>query len=368
MTGWSWRAYDLATGAATADLALAGWSHEDILDDAGQFTASLACRSVLLDRTAITATLPTRSLIVPVRDGLPLGYAGVVWRADQGTIGGASLLSYFDTQTYDDTHTFANVDQHTMMKFLVDWVQANGGNIGVDTSQVGTSGVQRDQTWYVWEQKNVGDAIRQKGDNIGGYDFDFRVELDAGELVRRMRMWTPRRGRPFQAQTSPVFTVGRNAMVVPAAPTDGTGMATHVIAVGAETGVTFSIGDAQVRERLVARTIRFDLLAAGFPRIVKVLDRPDVKEASTLQEHADGYASFYGAVAVDQIVLEVDPDDVTWPWWTWELGDDCQLIIPDTVSWWPDGFNDIRRIVSNRWTVDGSGEHLQVTTGRLLPT
>lgn len=371
---WTWRAYDLATGAATTDLSLANWSHEDSLKDAGAFSATLAppdtddpARAALIKQLAVDSTLAGRSTIVPSRNGALLGYCGVVWAPDPPSLAGKSLLSYFDDQTYDTTSTWVAVDQHEMMADLVNWVQGNGGNVQVDTSQVGASGVLRDQTWHIWEGKNVGEAFRQKADNLNGFDFDFRVEDVGGVPVRRLRMWTPRRGRPYIPQVSPVFTVGGNALLIPPAPVNGSEMATHVVALGAETGAVVTLGDAEVRVRLRATSTRTDLLAAGYPRLVHKLDRSDVKELATLQQLADGWAYYHGAAAVDEIVLEVDPNDRTWPWGSWELGDDCMVVEPAGVDGWrPFGFSDVRRVVAHRWRVDGRGERLEVVTGRVL--
>lgn len=361
MASWKWRAYDLASGVLAADLRLSSWQHEDVLNGAGSFSARLEPRDAALTRQAIDATLAARSLIVPFRNGLPIGYGGVVWTPDPPIVSGASLLSYFDDQTYDTTRAFAGVDQHTMMAALVDWVQANDGNVQVDTSQVGLSGVLRDQTWNAWEQKNIGEAFRQKADNINGFDFDFGIELDEGVVVRRLRMWTPRRGRVYVPQACPVFTVGRNARSVPSAPANGAAMATHVIGVGEETNST-------THERLIARAERADLLAAGYPRLTRVLNRPDIKDLTSLQAAVDGEAYYYGAADVDEIVLDVDPNDVTWPWGSWTLGDDCMVKIPVGADpWWPTGFEGIRRIKTHRWALDSAGgERLQVVTGRTL--
>lgn len=413
MAEWKWYAHDLATGALAATPAVESWSHEDRINEAGGFDLDLASVGRLEDVAAVQATLAARSTITPIRDGQPVGqvggYCGVVWAPDPPSISGASLLSYFDDQSLNATKEYAQVDQHYLLKDLVDWVQANDGNIQIDTSQVEASTILRDQTWYVWEQKNIGEAFRQKSDNLSGFDFDFRVEMVAGRLTRRLRLWTPRRGRPYQPQASPVFKVGSNVLSVPSAPANGGDMVTHVYAVGAESGVVTTVGDSEVRHRLVVESVRTDLLTAGYPRLSVTLDRNDVKDLATLQAHADGYAAYNGAAAIDEIVLEVDPDDATWPWGSWDLGDDCLVIIPEpvqeshsvvtdddivdadgdgisdvdgtpigtvtttitystktTLPWWPNGLREVRRVVAHRWSVDASGEHLEVVTGRPL--
>jgi hypothetical protein len=73
-------------------------------------------------------------------------------------------------------------------------------------------------------------------------------------------------------------------------------------------------------------------------------------------------------LGADDIVLDVDPDDVSWPWGSWDLGDECRVVIPAGLSpWWPDGYSEVRRIVGHRWTFDAdSGESLQVVTQRTV--
>lgn len=363
---WEWRAYDLASGAPLGLIEMADWSHTDILDDAGSWTATMAGRSSAIRRDYLTATMPGRSVIVPIRNGVPLGFAGIVWSRDAPRIAGAGLLSYFDRQPLNTRKAYVASDQHSVIKDLIDWVQTNGGNIGVDTSQVTLSGVVRTQTWEKWEEKNVGEAIRQKGDNLGGFDFDVRVEYDAGVLVRRLRLWTPRRGRSYlDAQASPTFRLdGRRGNVrdVPSVPVDATKLSTNVYAKGQEI-------DSTTHEVLLAESVRTDLLAAGWPRLGEVQTFSDIKDSTTLQQHADGIAYLYGPTDVDEIVLTVDPDGEPWQWGTWDLGDDCAVYIPpgDAVPWMPDGYADIRRVKSHEWSWSPTtGESLKVHTGRLL--
>jgi hypothetical protein len=366
MAAWQFRAYDLGTGASLGTIEMTDWSHSDVLNDAGSWSATMSGRSVAIRRDYLGMTTPGKSVIVPICDGVPFGFAGIVWSRDAPKIAGAGLLSYFDRQPLNARKAYVATDQHFIMKDLIDWVQANGGNIQVDTSQVGPSYVLRDQTWEQWEEKNVGDAIRQKGDNIGGFEFDIRAEYDTGVLVRRLRLWTPRRGRYFiDEQSNVTFRLdGRrgNVTAVPSTPVDATKLSTNVYALGQEINST-------THERLQVESVRADLIAAGWPRLGEVQDLSDVKDLTTLQAHADGLAHLYGPTDVDEIVLEVDPDHEPWEWGKWDLGDDCRVVIPagETVPWMPDGFNDLRRVKVHdwSWSVD-QGESLKVHTGRRL--
>jgi hypothetical protein len=317
-------------------------------------------------RDYLAATTPGKSVIVPIRDGVPFGFAGIVWSRDAPKIAGAGLLSYFDRQPLNTRKSYVATDQHTIVKDLVDWVQANGGNIQVDTSQVGRVVVLRDQTWEQWEEKNIGEAIRQKGDNIGGFDFDIRVEYDAGVLVRRLRLWTPRRGRYYvDDQSNPTFRLdGRrgNVRSVPSTPVDATKLSTNVYALGQEI-------DATTHERLQVGSVRTDLIAAGWPRLGEVQDLSDIKTSPPCRRTPTASPTCTAPpTSTRSSSMSTRPAE-PWAWGTWDLGDDCRVVIPagETVPWMPDGFSDIRRVTAHEWTWSASqGEALKVHTGRRL--
>jgi hypothetical protein len=304
MADWEWRAYDLATGVSLGDdrdgglVALRRAQRRRVVvgdDDRAQHRG--------IRRDYLAATTPGKTVVVPIRDGVPFGFAGIVWSRDAPKIAGAGLLSYFDRQPLNVRKAYVATDQHTIVKDLVDWVQANGGNIGSTPARSARRFMFRDQTWEQWEEKNIGEAIRQKGDNIGGFDFDIRVEYDTGVLVRRLRLWTPRRGRYFvDDQSNPTFRLdGRrgNVRTVPSTPVDATKLSTHVYALGQEI-------DATTHERLRSkRPHRPDRRRLAPPRrSARPVRRQDL---TTLQAHADGLAYLYGPTDVDEIVLDVDP-------------------------------------------------------------
>jgi hypothetical protein len=361
---WRWDAYDLVTGVLRGALPVSAWTHTDRLNSAGEFTATFATDYDKIARDAISATLAGRAVIVAKRDGIPV-FSGIVWRPDYPDVAGAGLFSYLDAQTLDETMLFTARDQHYMVADLVNWVQAHDGNIGIDTvTGVPASTFLRDQTWYAWEEKNIGEAIAQKADIINGFDFDVRTEVDG---VRRLRLWTPRRGLVYTEQQSPVFTIAgtrSNLLELPRAPRDATQAVTHVYALGQEIPSTDDVLNVN-HERIKATSVRGDLLGADppWPRLAHVLDLPDIKTISVLQEHADGWAAKYGGAATDEIALHVDPNHATWAWGRWDLGDECWVNIPAGNSrWWPDGLSAVRRIMAHHWEVSGETERLDVIT------
>jgi hypothetical protein len=367
VNGWKWRAVDLATGATGADVAVETWSSRDRQNESGEWSARLLLRGdVDLNRLTEQATRVARSTILPIRRGIPIGFEGVVWSRNLPDVAGAGLLSYLDRNTMSPrSFSWTDVDQHTMFVQLLAWLSTAGGDIRLDLSQVPLSGVLRTQLWQPWEAKNIGLALREKADNIGGFDFDLRAEgLDVdGDPVRRFRMWTPRRGRIYTDSASPVFTAGKggNILDLPAQLELGAQMVSDVTALGDETNPT-------THERRRQAAFRQDVRDAGYPRLEEVLDRYDVKVDASLLEQAQGWAAQFGAAPVDEITFRVDPDDETFGWGAWDQGDDCLLRIPGRVDgWFPDGRERVLRIVETKWDVDKDGERLYVTAGR-VPT
>lgn len=379
MAEWAFQAYDTVTGAATAILQVESWTHEAWLNhETDRFTCRLAPpETPTLARHALNSTIETRCVILPVRDGKLLdGFSGWVppggrRRSAAGLeLAGGCLLNVFDYRHLGATTTFVAVDQHTIAVTLVENSQApapvempTGPPVtfaigpGIDTSEVELSGVLRDQTWNQWESKAVGEALRQKRALINGYDYAIHTELDVGAEglqvpVRRLRCWYPRRGTPWIAGQSPVFTVGGNAHLVPDV-NGNENFGNMIHALGDEV-------DETTRERLIRfrSAVAYQTYVNGYPLIGRVLDLPDVNQTGTLDDHADGYLHRNRNSTDDEIVLDVDPDQ-----YDGSLGDEAMVVIPAGIDpWWPDGYAEQRRVVAHLWSYDSTGERLRVVT------
>ena len=155
----------------------------------------------------------------------------------------------------------------------------------------------------------------------------------------------------------PTFTLGHNLLTEPEIH-GNEDFVTSVIGLGVET-------DPDTQERLHTQMWDFDLLAQGWPQITRLVDRTDITTLGGLEDQVTGQLLADNESDSDEMVLEVDPNDALWPWGSWDLGDDCHVIIEPGVSgWWPDGYNAERRIVAHRWTVNEEGERLSIVTGR----
>jgi len=365
---WRFTAYDLRTGVKLTDLNVASWSSTDVLNAAGDFSATLeldgqAKTATTSRRTTVAdSTRRGRSVIVAERDGVPC-FSGIVWRRQYDTssrtlsVAGRGLASYFDHYSQTTALTYAAVDQFAILQALVDFVQNQAGaNVGIEIPAA-TSGVPRDRTYEPFSGKYIGELMRELSNVTNGFDYDIRTEYDAGAVVRRLRRFYPRRGRTFDA-TGLRFRSPGNAVLFDVSE-DASDMATVVTALGAGDGT----------DMLTTTAANTELVNAGWPAYSVTRAYKDVSVLATLAQYAGADVARLSGVDDESFSLQVDPTFSGQPWGSWDLGDDCQLIVDDDPLFpaGDDGSPGLvreRRVTAHRWSVQGSAEQLTVTLDR----
>jgi len=368
MSEWRFTASDLRSGAKLTDLNVAGWSSNDVLKDSGDFSATIeldgqARTATTSRRTTVSdSTRRGRSVIVAERDGVPC-FTGIIWRRQYDAtsrtlkVAGRGLGSYFDHFSQTSALSYTDVDQFAILKGLVDFVQNQAGaDIGIEIPAA-TSGVLRDRVYESFSGKYVGELMRELSSVINGFDYDIRTEYDAGAVVRRLRRFYPRRGRTFEA-TGLRFRSPGNAVLFDMSE-DGSQMATVVTALGAGDGA----------DMLVTTAAETALVNAGWPAYSVTLAFKDVTVLATLAQHAGAAVARLSGVDDESFSVQVDPTFAGQPWGSWDLGDDCQLIVDDDPMYpaGDDGSPGLvanRRVVAHSWSVQGSAEQLTVTLDR----
>lgn len=127
-----------------------------------------------------------------IRDGERV-FSGplTVWSTQSETLTMQAIgaLGYTSYWTLDTDLVFSNVDQFTIVKTLVDsWQTSSYGNFGIDTSNIGTSGVTRDATYKKIENHNIGQRILELGKRENGFD----IAVDPN--TRELQLSYPQRG------------------------------------------------------------------------------------------------------------------------------------------------------------------------------
>lgn len=293
---WTYLLADLRTNAVTAEIPLAGARPSKKVGAAGSLSGTWALSSKWDGGDPYTLTTPARTALYALRDGRPM-WGGILWtrRYDSTTskvdLGCADWWSYFDHRKVlpllspnpavgdvaQLATTYAAVDQNTIARNLVALAQTHtGGNIGIQLDTT-TSNTPRDRTYYGYEMRDVGEALRQLSQVQGGPDvmFDVASNLDSvGRPVRLLRLGTPtlgQMGSPF------VFETGGNILSY-TWPSDGSRMASRTYATGSgmETGQLIAVSED---------TARYN---DGWPLLEHDTNYSTVSDPATLTGHAAG--------------------------------------------------------------------------------
>lgn len=211
-------------------------------------------------------------------------YRGVRVDGEDVTISASGLLDYLRHMFVTTDLTYAQTDQFTIAKGLIDqWQTLEYGHYGIDTSTVGTSGVLRDATYKRDDLHPVGQRVDELGQRINGFD----VEVDPRS--RRLQLWYPQVGTDRSVGEDAVVFDGRNAtsssVMISAAPGDlaSEGFGTGTSA--SEAGTLFSTKpNLQLRSRY------------GRSGVAGTWD--SVSEQATLDEHVQGLVDARGAALV----------------------------------------------------------------------
>lgn len=175
-------------------------------------TLDLSLTPDVLDSAAIDRLADPRRFPCEVRvrrdRGDPILWQGPVWNVQgQGgsvTVKCRGLLAYTRGMIIGpDTGdlTFTGEDQNAIVAGLIDaWQNLDWGDFGIDTSQVGTTGVTRDRTYVAAEQPDMHSRIANLADLDDGPDVE--IDPDSRELHCRLPQGSD--------LTDSVFLDGRN--------------------------------------------------------------------------------------------------------------------------------------------------------------
>lgn len=360
MATWEWIATDLRTNALLGELPLSGVSFGEVLNGAGQFSATLNALDGVTATTAAerrrlialrrAASTPGRTVVWPRRDGVVFP-PFIVWRREGGDgtstyqLSGAGLWSYFRTQHLRVTKTYTGTDQLAIARDLIATAQAaSGANIGV-TLGAETSGVFRDRTYRSFELKQIGEAVEQLAAVDDGFDFAIDATPSFGRVLT---LSYPRRGR-IAGTTGIVFEQGKNLMSYRWSA-DAARQANIYTAIGA--------GDGD--DMLLATASRPELLDAGFPLLSATGSFKDVNRQATLNAHALAGVNAR-ANTPTFFSLTVDPDDTDAGVGSWIVGDDALLVIADDDDYprqadGSPGYRAFHRILSYTANVPAEGK------------
>jgi hypothetical protein len=342
MTTYRYLFADLLTNEIIGELPITGVSFTQQLNQAGTLQAHLLLTGINTYEFNVEAcTEPGRNAIYVDRDGI-LVWGGIIWNrtynssAQTITINAREFESYFERRRVTTTTAFTNADQLLIARTLINNAQAvASGDIGVIVGTE-TSGVLVDRVYYDYELKSVYGAIQDLSRQDDGFDFNIKVEYDmmTGLPKKTLILGYPRTGTVYSSSstTVPVFIFPAGNMVEYEYPEDGFIAANKLYVLGAGSN----------EGKLKATATDASKLAAGWALLEDAANYSDITDQTVLNELATGQV--LARSTPPPIIKIVVPASVDPVFGTYDIGDDCRLIITDPR--FPTGLDAVYRIVA----------------------
>ncbi|MFJ8386224.1 hypothetical protein ACIQ9Q_17200 [Streptomyces sp. NPDC094438] len=293
---------DVRTGNVVKEMPVTGIQFTHALNAAGAATVGIPLFAPEADPESLK---PGISGLAIVRDG-EIVWAGILWALSASIEAGTLSLSasgfhsHYQGRYLDKGYTARSTEQASI---LTDWITYANLHNGIQTSvyDITPTGHLRTCIWTRYELKNIGQAIEELADNIGGFTFRYvPFWVTKGQRIGH-RLVISKRG----AVTSPHVLTHRVNCNVTGVSYDSTALCTVAYATGADNGN----GEKPVG------IFENASLAARMPERVTVAAYSDVKETATLIDKAKATINA-GAVpvAIPELTLypgEFSPLDFT---------------------------------------------------------
>jgi len=362
----------LAGNVMMEEVALADVQFTRALNETGTFSAKFPLGDPGVQiKDPYQLTTPCHSTITVYRGEVPV-WGGIIWtrKYDSASqmldVGAADWWSYFDhrrvlpvlppspdtTVVAPLSTVYSAVEQNDIARGLVTLAQSHtAGDIGIELDTT-TSAITRDRTYWGYQLAEVGEALRQLTGVIDGPDIVFGVGAPSGtdgKPRRLMRVGTPDLGQ----QGAPwVFEYGANISSY-TWPSDGTRMATRVLAVGDGTEQAMPIAVSE-------DTSKYEF---GWPLLESDSSYTSVTDMATLQSHADADQRIARLpVALPELTIRGDAEPT---FGTYSEGDWARVIIRDCF-FTGTGLDTTMRIVRMAVSPGDAGEEVTLTMTPLL--
>lgn len=155
-------------------------------------------------------------------------------QGETATFNAKGPLAYLERMGVMQDTVFSQIDQFVIAKQLIDAFQSlDYGNYGIDTSNIGVSGVLRDATYLLKEGNLLSTVLTNLGARLNGFDFSI------DPITKKLQFYYPTRGVDRSSGEGAIIFDSRNVnntnIICTAGPQD---LATEGIAIGTASGST----------------------------------------------------------------------------------------------------------------------------------
>jgi len=334
---------DIRTNKVIAELPVSAPTYGYKLSDTGEMSGSFNINDEVLKQDPLNATVPGRTGVYVIRDGIPV-WGGMVWGRQysvqnrQMTINAETFDSYFNKRFQRSEYHVDGVDQFDMARWLI-----KNNNIDQDIlMDVSTamSGVTRQRNMYRYEYKTILEEFTQLANLLNGFDWEVRVYKDnqTQELKRRLEFYYPQKGLT-PSQSHLVFDYPGNIQTFDVS-WDAKEGANIVYTLGAGTGYDQLVGEAD----------DYSQLSAGWPKLEISRSYTSVTFPSTLNSHASSILKLKNSpITIYSVTIRPDIDP---PFGSYSVGDWATFNIEDPLLGL---LNITQRITEMTVAVDTSG-------------
>lgn len=338
-------AVEYGTETRIAELRPLTYSYGHKLNDAGEASLRFAVTDTAAAARLREATAGDGRVELYIdRDGT-IVWGGVPWHrkyhatSRELEVTCSELWTRVRKRKIVETLAFVDTDQLEIVEGIIDHLQAQvGGDMGLQVV-FEPSGRERDRTYYAHELKDASEAVEQLAAVIDGFDFAIDPIWVDEEIVRRLILSYPRRGRTA-SQSRLVFETKRDLAAFDLSE-DGWRSVNRYHAIGA--------GEAE--SMLIATASRTDKLDAGIPLMEGSNAWTDVSVLDTLSGHANQAVNDLADVVTTPTIelLPTAEQSVG----SWIVGDDARIRLVDDP--WAGDVDLFVRIVADEVKGDATG-------------
>lgn len=191
MVEYRYMGVDLLTRKVVEDLPLYGVSLTRRISGSGNMTGSFKLGTGLFsDEDLLAASIPGKLALVAMRDDVVV-WAGPIWsrtyqsQANVISLTGQTYESIFSAVKMYSSFSRIGVDQLTIFHDLIELMESQPNNdFGLDTSEIGISGIPRDLETFWYEHQMFSSPIEELLKQSNSFDYALNPYMDANEQLQ----------------------------------------------------------------------------------------------------------------------------------------------------------------------------------------